>query len=134
MVGQRGARGHILIVDDDEAVRLVQCEALEDEGYRCTTAANGCEALRIAAAVRPNPILLHQTMPVLDGAGFLRVYQAAPGPHTPIIVSSAEHEPAADAPGVVAVLPRPFKLTDLFTLVERHATAPTRTGQHHPEP
>ena len=37
---------HILIVDDDQAIRDLLTEGLSDSGYRCDTACDGIEGLR----------------------------------------------------------------------------------------
>ncbi len=61
----------VMVVDDDDAMRELLCEALRHEGYHVSAARNGADAL---AALRRTPVsvvLLDLTMPVLDGWGFL---------------------------------------------------------------
>ncbi|MEO8177899.1 MAG: response regulator [Deltaproteobacteria bacterium] len=61
----------ILIVDDDPDIREALAELLEAEGYRCTNAANGREALDyLRAQPSPDLILLDLMMPVMDGFEF----------------------------------------------------------------
>lgn len=64
-------RQYILIVDDDDDIRLALAEVLEDEGYQVRTAANGSEALDLLRT-SPNPcmIFLDLMMPVMDGWTF----------------------------------------------------------------
>jgi CheY-like chemotaxis protein len=66
----------VLVVDDEEAIRLTLAEALEDEGYAVVTAQNGAEALVQVRARPPHGIVLDLMMPVLDGWGFLKAYRA----------------------------------------------------------
>ncbi len=47
-------RGHILIVDDEPAIRLFLEEELSQVGYEATTAASGEEAL--APSAKRNPL------------------------------------------------------------------------------
>jgi PAS domain S-box-containing protein len=59
----------VLVVEDDTAVRTLTCKVLERHGYRVLSAANGADALRLAA-VYPEPINLVITdvvMPELGG-------------------------------------------------------------------
>jgi two-component system, chemotaxis family, chemotaxis protein CheY len=62
----------ILLVDDDADVRESIRDALADEGYRVTTAANGREALLLLKNedFRPDLILLDIMMPEMDGWAF----------------------------------------------------------------
>jgi len=62
-----GLQGKILIVEDDESLRLLYSTELSDEGYECLLARNGKEALRVLEEVRPDLIILDIVMPVMDG-------------------------------------------------------------------
>jgi DNA-binding response OmpR family regulator len=60
-------RETILLVDDDPSVREMIGRVLVDEGYLVLRAANGAEALRIAAANHIDLVLLDLNMPVQGG-------------------------------------------------------------------
>lgn len=63
---------HILIVDDDEAIRDTLRFALEDSGYTVSEAADGLAALKKLRAIHDRTVvLLDLMMPGLDGAGVL---------------------------------------------------------------
>jgi two-component system response regulator (stage 0 sporulation protein F) len=57
----------ILLVEDEESLRLLYEEELKAEGYDVVTAGNGKEALRQLEGVRPDLIILDIVMPVMDG-------------------------------------------------------------------
>lgn len=57
----------ILLVDDSAAVRDSLSDVLQDLGYEVRTAGDGEEALRLAAAWRPECVLLDINIPLLDG-------------------------------------------------------------------
>ncbi len=56
----------ILVVEDEEGLRLLYQEELESEGYRVITAQNGREAIQ-KLEERPDLIVLDIVMPVMDG-------------------------------------------------------------------
>jgi len=58
---------HILIVDDEEDIRLLLKYNLEKEGHIVSCASNGKEALKIVAHQKPELILLDVMMPQMDG-------------------------------------------------------------------
>ncbi|MEL6779221.1 MAG: response regulator [Cyanobacteria bacterium J06597_16] len=69
----------ILVVDDDEAIRLVLRASLEfTTGWRVLTAASGKEALEIACAEQPDAILLDVMMPEMDGIALFHQLQLEP--------------------------------------------------------
>jgi DNA-binding response OmpR family regulator len=57
----------ILVVDDDEAVRMLVRELLERTGAIVREAVNGREALRVLYDARPDLIVLDVSMPDMDG-------------------------------------------------------------------
>ncbi|MEO6575154.1 MAG: diguanylate cyclase [Polyangiaceae bacterium] len=66
--------GAVLVVDDDEAARLLMCRALRRNKIRCEEAANGEQAIE---AVRANPeafdaVVLDVMMPGIDGFEVVR--------------------------------------------------------------
>jgi two-component system NtrC family sensor kinase len=67
-----------LVVDNNEFYREVLKEALQEEGYQVATAADGIEALRVAADQRPNLVILDLVMPKVDGATVCRQMKADP--------------------------------------------------------
>jgi CheY-like chemotaxis protein len=61
----RGRR--ILVVDDEEDVRVFLTTLLEDAGAEVLTAADGDEAIRVAAEHKPDLVTLDLSMPGKDG-------------------------------------------------------------------
>lgn len=57
----------VLVVDDDDRIRTVVTEVLQDEGYDVVEATNGAAALERLATVQPAVILLDMRMPVKVG-------------------------------------------------------------------
>jgi len=57
----------ILLVEDEENLKLLYEEELKAEGYEVLTAGNGKEALRQLEEVKPDLIILDIVMPVMDG-------------------------------------------------------------------
>lgn len=113
----------ILVVDDDEEVREGLCDALMDEGYRVTTAANALDAIRgVARSARPDLILMDLCMPVMDGYEFLeqRVTDDVLS-EIPVIVVSASTGKRIAQPGV-EILKKPVDLDALLGLIRRQLT------------
>ncbi len=60
-------RKKILVVEDEEGLRLLYKEELEAEGYEVLTAQNGREAIQQLEEGKPDLIILDIVMPVMDG-------------------------------------------------------------------
>ncbi|HXL44994.1 MAG TPA: response regulator, partial [Candidatus Binatia bacterium] len=58
---------HILIVDDEPAIRSTLRDVLEDEGYRVSTVGGGADALRFFADELPEVTFLDIWMGRMDG-------------------------------------------------------------------
>jgi CheY-like chemotaxis protein len=57
----------ILVVEDEEGLRLLYQEELGAEGYEIITAQNGKEAIQKLEEGKPDLIILDIVMPVMDG-------------------------------------------------------------------
>ncbi|RMH59628.1 MAG: response regulator [Candidatus Hydrogenedentota bacterium] len=62
----------ILVVDDEESIRLLYQEELTDEGYEVETAANGEEALRKIQESKFDIVTLDIKMPGMSGLEVLK--------------------------------------------------------------
>ncbi len=62
----------ILVVDDEESIRLLYKEELEDEGYEVVLAADGMEALEKFQLFQPDLVTLDLKMPGMDGLEVLQ--------------------------------------------------------------
>ncbi len=62
----------ILVVDDEEAIRLLYLEELQEAGYQVRTAADGNEALRMLEEAPPDLMTIDLRMPGMDGVELLR--------------------------------------------------------------
>jgi CheY-like chemotaxis protein len=73
------AKDFLLMVVDDTPDNLILISLhLQQAGYRVITASNGEEAVRLAAASRPDLILMDIGMPTLDGLGATRQLRENP--------------------------------------------------------
>ena len=67
----------VLIVDDDEEMRLITEYRVQQMGYRTLSAANGDEALTIVEKSRPDIVLTDALMPKMDGRQLCRLIKVA---------------------------------------------------------
>ena len=65
-------RIRVLVVDDEEVVRLGYRRVLSTDGFRVMAAGNGAEALDLMAGDRFDVVLLDLRMPGMDGLDVLR--------------------------------------------------------------
>jgi len=79
----------VLVVDDEASVREIAREILEAQGYRCSTAADGREALSRYQEQRGDVqvVLTDLAMPNMDGAATIRALREA-DPQMKIIAAS----------------------------------------------
>jgi PAS domain S-box-containing protein len=86
---QRRGRGqHILLVEDNDALRISLQELLASWNYQVTAVANGEEALAHIAQKLPADVILSDVvMPRLGGSGVLRALRRQ-NIHTPVILMS----------------------------------------------
>ena len=81
----------IMVVDDEESIRFLFKEELEEEGFRVELARNGREAIEKVPVFRPDLITLDIKMPVMDGIEALKRIRETDR-HLPIILCSAYGE------------------------------------------
>ena len=62
----------ILVVDDEEAIRLLYQEELREAGYRVELASDGHSALGMVQRSRPDLMTIDIKMPGMDGIELLR--------------------------------------------------------------
>jgi len=78
----------ILVVDDEESIRFLYKEELEEEGFRVELAENGKDALEKLPLFEPDLVTLDIKMPVMDGIETLRRIREV-DTQIPIILCSA---------------------------------------------
>ena len=114
----------ILLVDDEDDIREVAQMSLEmTAGWEVVAAGSGPEALRLAAAERPDAILLDVMMPGMDGPATARELKGrAETADIPIVLLTAKVQAADrrrfDDLGVAGILSKPF---DPMTLADEVA-------------
>lgn len=121
-------RPKILLVDDDPAIREMLGRLLIDEGYAVFPAADGREALALAAATEVDLLLLDLNLPVKNGwETFEQI--TAENPLLPIIIITARPNQLfpALAAGAGALMEKPLDFPKLLqtirTLLEEPAEA-----------
>ena len=113
--------GHILILDDDAAIRTVVAQALKRDGHRVTTAASIAEAEVQLATTSPDVLISDVVLP--DGNGLDLVQRVvAAHPALPVIVLSAQNTLTtavrSTEVGAFDYLPKPFDLDALSRTVQ----------------
>jgi PAS domain S-box-containing protein len=113
----------VLVVDDDDPVRVVTQKNLEMNGYRVVAAKNGVEAVKLFTQHREEIklILMDMMMPGLDGMASIRAIRTI-GPNTPIIMASGmalPREQQDDRADYQAFLQKPFAVDRLLNTVDQ---------------
>ncbi len=114
----------ILLVEDQEDNRRIARDLLSSVGYEILEATNGEEGVAMAAAHRPDLILMDIQLPVLDGYEATRRIKADPAlAHIPIIVVtsyalSGDDEKAIEA-GCDAYVAKPYSPRQLLAKIRQ---------------
>jgi CheY-like chemotaxis protein len=118
---------NVLVVEDEEYIRNLLIEQLQDKGCEVRKADNGAVALQRVREGKPDMIFVDIQMPVMDG--FLFISELQENPETfeiPIVVVTAINLPevktrAAEL-GVSLVLSKPWSLWELDMVIEQTQT------------
>jgi two-component system phosphate regulon response regulator OmpR len=116
----------ILLVDDDSSVREMVGRVLLGEGYRVLFAANGPDALAIAATVAIDLVLLDLNMPGPSGWDtFERLTSRDPLIAVIVVTARSQQLFTAVNAGVGALLEKPLNIPNLLkTIRELLAESP----------
>ena len=117
----------ILVVDDDDAIRVMVERVLRRERFEVDTARDGFEAIEKLAKNDYGTILLDLMMPRVDGHGVLR-YLEKNHPETArsVIIMTANLPSGRDAAAsqpIFRVLSKPFDLQQLIENVRACSAA-----------
>jgi CheY-like chemotaxis protein len=114
----------VLVVDDEESIRLVVQSCLEDmAGWEVLAAPSGAIGLEIALAEQPDAIVLDVMMPGMDGLSFLSRQQIDPQiRNIPTILLTAKVDLLKPdrylAYGAVGAIAKPFDPLQLILQIE----------------
>jgi len=130
--GDGSGEARLLVVEDEETILQLLAGSLRFAGFEVMTAASGAEALRAAAASRPDLVLLDVMMPDGDGFEVVRRMRSS-GPNVPVIFLSARDGVRERVAGLVLdgdhYVTKPFSLEELL---ERIRAVLRRTGRATP--
>ncbi len=114
----------VLVVDDDEATRLLYSINLELDGFTVLEACDGRRGLALARSQRPDIVLTDVMMPGLDGFELADALSRDPVTRRiPVIFVTGETTPGnearAHAVGALAYLTKPLDVHALVTMMSR---------------
>jgi two-component system, cell cycle response regulator CpdR len=111
----------VLIVDDEESMRLLVARAIAMDGHDITTATDGAEALEILGTDSAFDLMLTDIqMPIMDGIA-LALTAARDFPQLTILLMTGFADQRERASGLSAiaydVISKPFSVADIRTAV-----------------
>jgi two-component system response regulator AtoC len=112
----------VLVVDDEENLRLVLRTLLKRQGYEVETAASGEEALGLVDAFGPDVILTDVRMPRMGGLDLLSTLQAKGNEATVIVMSaygSLDVALEAIKAGAYDYVQKPFKPDEVILTLRK---------------
>lgn len=115
------ARPSVLLVEDDDAIRLLIVRLLRRASYDVTEVPDGTAAIRQLQAVPYDAVILDLMMPRANGFEVLAYMREHLTPRKCVVIISAAAERTikmVDPSLVVAVLRKPFDLQELLMAVE----------------
>ena len=114
----------ILAVDDSAAMRQMVGITLSGAGHEVEQAADGCEALRKAEAVRFDLVITDVNMPNMDGITLVRELRGLDSyKFVPLLVltteATTERKQAGKAAGATGWLVKPFNPERLLATINK---------------
>lgn len=111
----------ILIIEDDEAIRIGLTDNLRFEGYQVLIADNGDDGLKMIEEQCPDLVLLDLNIPKLDGLSLCTQLRAKQN-HCPVIMLTAKGEVADKVAGFESgaddYVSKPFSVRELLARIK----------------
>ncbi|MFC1966288.1 response regulator [Chloroflexota bacterium] len=126
-----GVKARILVVDDDELIRSLFKETLEEEGHTVVVAGNSADGIECVKRWDFDLVFLDLKMPDMDGAELLNQLRSIK-PRLPVTIITgypgSEMMERALKQGPFGVMDKPFDASDIIAAVNNflHATQPRR--------
>ncbi len=114
--------GTILVVEDDEPMRDLLAEELEDAGFDVDAAGGAAAGLELARARKFDLVVTDLRMPEMDGFDLIRGIMAIPDPpHVVMITAFGSIETAIRAVklGAHDYITKPFEIEELLLVVDK---------------
>lgn len=112
----------ILVADDEEILRMLICDSLEDLGFDIDEAEDGADALEKVSATAYDLLILDYMMPQLTGLEVIEQMSADVRARTPILMLTAKAQEAdrqqAMEKGANYFMSKPFSPVELIAFVE----------------
>jgi DNA-binding response OmpR family regulator len=118
------ADGRVLVVDDEEGIRVLCRVNLELGGFEVLEAADGVEAMEKARSEHPDLVFLDLMMPRMDGWQVLEQLKSEPATaNIPVVVltarTSEEDQMRGWGEGILEYLAKPFNPQRLVEWAEQ---------------
>ena len=115
----------ILIVDDEADIIEILQFVLESEGYKCYTAFDGEEGLKLAREIHPDLIILDVMMPKINGYKISRLLKYDNKyKDIPILMITArsqeEDKIIGEETGADEYITKPFEFGDIIEAINRY--------------
>ena len=116
---------HILVVDDEKAIRGLANRILVSKGYRVTTCNGGAKAVELYSKISDqiDLVILDMLMPDMTGIETLRLLKKTDPAVQAILCSAFVPEVDGNSiskEGFVGFIAKPFKMDALLALAQRH--------------
>jgi CheY-like chemotaxis protein len=103
----------VLLVDDEELVRMATADMLRDLGYTVIEAASGSQAMSaLRSGIEPDLVVTDYLMPGMSGASLVKEMREA-GHGQPALIVTGYANAGGDLPADVPTLAKPFRQRDL---------------------
>jgi two-component system response regulator (stage 0 sporulation protein F) len=116
----------LLIVDDQNGIRILLMEVFSNEGYETYQASNGKLALDIVRSASPDLVLLDMKIPGMDGLDILKHIKSIDSTIKVIMMTAyGELDMIKEATDLGAIMhfTKPFDIDELRTAVNNHLRA-----------
>jgi CheY-like chemotaxis protein len=110
----------VLVVEDDQSLRVVIRMILENAGYAVSEARNGRAALESIEGGRPDVILADMRMPIMNGVELVHHLRAdATTASIPVVLMSGLLTDSDGSSAADAIVAKPFEPADLLGAITR---------------
>ena len=120
----------VLVIEDDDQIRIILREVLEEEGYDVVEARDGREGVRSYLESSPDLVITDMVMPQKDGIQTIADLQGISPEVKIIAISGGDRlgpEPylaIAEGFGAAAVFTKPFSIRELLEAVKKALEKP----------